>query len=190
MISGNRIYLSCLYVYNKIDQISLEEVNRIARAPYSVVVSCNMKLNLDFLLETLWEYLSFIRVYTKKPGQPPDFNDCLILRRGVTVEHVCHSIHRTLAAVVKYALVWVNNALVSDIDWQYKTDTICFVFLNRELALNSIRKESACITSCTMKMYVVLALRHLSQNLIIFLTNSLFISFKGNPNCEEVKILL
>ena len=69
MISGNRIYMSCLYVYNKIDQISLEEVNRIARQPFSVVVSCNMHLNLDYLLETLWEYLSFIRVYTKKPGQ-------------------------------------------------------------------------------------------------------------------------
>ncbi|KAI9558130.1 hypothetical protein GHT06_014883 [Daphnia sinensis] len=110
VISDNRIYLSCLYVYNKIDQISLEEVNRIARQPHSVVVSCNMKLNLDYLLETLWDYLSFIRVYTKKPGQPPDFNDCLILRRGVTVEHVCHSIHRTLAQVLKYALVWGTSA--------------------------------------------------------------------------------
>lgn len=110
VISDNRIYLSCLYVYNKIDQISMEEVNRIARQPHSVVVSCNMKLNLDYLLETLWEYLAFIRVYTKKPGQPPDFNDCLILRRGVSVEHVCHSIHRTLAAVLKYALVWVSCA--------------------------------------------------------------------------------
>lgn len=53
-----------------------------------------MKLNLDYLLEILWEYLSLIRVYTKKPGQPPDFNDSLILRRGVSVEHVCHAIHR------------------------------------------------------------------------------------------------
>lgn len=53
-----------------------------------------MKLNLDYLLEVLWEYLSLIRVYTKKPGQPPDFSDGLILRRGVTVEHVCHAIHR------------------------------------------------------------------------------------------------
>ena len=100
--------MPCLYVYNKVDQISLEEVNRIARQPHSIVVSCNMKLNLDYLLETLWRYLAFIRVYTKKPGQPPDFEDCLILRRGVSVEHVCHSIHRTLAQVFKYALVWVS----------------------------------------------------------------------------------
>lgn len=70
--------------------------------------SCNMKLNLDFLLEILWEHLSLIRVYTKKPGQPPDFDDGLILRKGVTVEHVCHAIHRTLAQQFKYALVWVS----------------------------------------------------------------------------------
>ncbi|KAJ8967380.1 hypothetical protein NQ317_018523 [Molorchus minor] len=84
----------------------LEEVDKIARQPNSIVVSCNMELNLDYLLITLWEYLCLIRVYTKKPGQPPDFADGLILRKGVTVEHVCHAIHRTLASQFKYALVW------------------------------------------------------------------------------------
>lgn len=72
-----------------------------------------MKLNLDYLLEILWEYLCLIRVYTKKPGQPPDFNDGLILRRGVSVEHVCHSIHRTLFAAFKYALVWGTSTKYS-----------------------------------------------------------------------------
>ncbi|XP_063362284.1 developmentally-regulated GTP-binding protein 2 [Cydia amplana] len=113
VILANRVYLPCIYVYNKIDQISIQEVDRIAREPNSVVVSCNMKLNLDYLLETLWEYLALIRVYTKKPGQPPDFDDGLILRRGVTIEHVCHSIHRTLAAQLKYALVWGTSTKYS-----------------------------------------------------------------------------
>ena len=72
-----------------------------------------MELNLDYMLEKMWEYLSLIRVYTKKPGQPPDFDDCLILRRGCSVEHVCHTIHRTLAAVFKYAIVWVRHLTVS-----------------------------------------------------------------------------
>lgn len=67
-----------------------------------------MKLNLDYLLDTLWDYLALIRVYTKKPGQSPEFDDGLILRKGVTVEHVCHGIHRTLAEAFKYALVWVR----------------------------------------------------------------------------------
>lgn len=38
VISANRVYLPCMYVYNKIDQISIEEVDRIARQPNSVVV--------------------------------------------------------------------------------------------------------------------------------------------------------
>lgn len=113
VICANRVYLPCLYVYNKIDQISIEEVDRIARQPHSVVVSCNMKLNLDYLLEVLWEYLALIRVYTKKPGQPPDFSDGLILRKGVTVEHVCHAIHRTLVQAFKYGLVWGTSTKYS-----------------------------------------------------------------------------
>jgi len=30
--------MPCLYVYNKIDQIAMEEVDRLARIPHSVVV--------------------------------------------------------------------------------------------------------------------------------------------------------
>ncbi|XP_068387023.1 developmentally-regulated GTP-binding protein 2 isoform X3 [Eschrichtius robustus] len=38
VIMGNRVYMPCLYVYNKIDQISMEEVDRLARKPDSVVI--------------------------------------------------------------------------------------------------------------------------------------------------------
>ncbi|CAL4065659.1 unnamed protein product, partial [Meganyctiphanes norvegica] len=106
VISGNRVYMQCIYVYNKIDQISIEEVDRIARKSKCVVVSCNMKLNLDYLLDTVWENLALLRIYTKKPGRAPDFTDPIILRGGASVEHVCHGIHRSIAAVYKYALVW------------------------------------------------------------------------------------
>lgn len=47
----------------------MEEVDKLARQPHSVVVSCNMKLNLDYMLETIWNYLSLIQVYTKKRGR-------------------------------------------------------------------------------------------------------------------------
>lgn len=106
VISGNRVYMPCLYVYNKIDQVSIEEVDRIARMKSCVVVSCNMKLNLDYLLDRVWECLAMLRIYTKKPGRAPDFSDPIILRGGATAEHVCHAIHRSIAAVYKYGLVW------------------------------------------------------------------------------------
>lgn len=31
--------------------------------------SCGMKLNLDYLLEKLWEYLALTCIYTKKRGR-------------------------------------------------------------------------------------------------------------------------
>uniref|UniRef100_A0A670JWZ4 Developmentally-regulated GTP-binding protein 2 n=1 Tax=Podarcis muralis TaxID=64176 RepID=A0A670JWZ4_PODMU len=100
-------------VYNKVDQISMEEVDRLARKPHSVVISCGMKLNLDYLLEMLWEYLALTCIYTKKRGQRPDFSDAIIVRKGASVEHVCHRIHRTLASQFKYALVWGTSTKYS-----------------------------------------------------------------------------
>lgn len=38
VISANRVYMPCLYVYNKIDQISIEEVDKLARRPNACVV--------------------------------------------------------------------------------------------------------------------------------------------------------
>lgn len=113
VILGSRVYMPCLYVYNKIDQISIEEVDRLARMPQTVVVSCNMNLNLDYLLSKTWEYLALVRVYTKKRGERPDFDGGLILRKGCTLEHVCHKIHRTMVSTFKYGLVWGRSAKYS-----------------------------------------------------------------------------
>lgn len=113
VILGNRVYLPCLYVYNKIDQISMEEVDKLARRPHSVVISCNMKLNMDYFLEQMWEHLALMRVFTKKRGHKPDFDDPLIVRSGCTVKHICHSIHRTLVDEFKYALVWGRSVKYS-----------------------------------------------------------------------------
>lgn len=113
VISANRVYIPCLYVYNKIDQVSIEEVDRLAREPNSVVVSCNMKLNLDYLLYKVWLMLNLIRIYTKKPGKRPDFDDAIIMRANSSVEHVCHAIHRSIVAVFRYALVWGRSTKYS-----------------------------------------------------------------------------
>lgn len=68
VIEGNRKYVRCLYVYNKIDTLSIEEVDEIARQPYSVVISIYLKLNIDEMLQKMWEYLGLIRIYTKRRG--------------------------------------------------------------------------------------------------------------------------
>lgn len=43
-------------------------MDRLARQPNSIVISCGLKLNLDYLLDQIWEYLQLLRVYTKRRG--------------------------------------------------------------------------------------------------------------------------
>jgi len=50
VIEGNRKYVKCVYVYNKIDTISIEEVDAISQDPLSCCISVHMELGLDVLL--------------------------------------------------------------------------------------------------------------------------------------------
>ncbi|KAH9912237.1 developmentally regulated GTP-binding protein, partial [Epithele typhae] len=93
-----------LYVYNKVDAISLEQVDKLAREDHTVVISCELGLNLNYLIERIWDELGLVKVYTKKRGAHPDLEDPVCLRKGATVENVCNGIHRSLAANFRYAL--------------------------------------------------------------------------------------
>lgn len=105
--SSHRSYIPCLYAYNKIDAVSLEEVDRIARQPHSTVISVAMDLGLDDLLERIWADLSLLRIYTKPKGQAPDFTEPMVVRAAHnSVENVCDSIHREIKNKFRYAMVW------------------------------------------------------------------------------------
>nr|XP_023916659.1 developmentally-regulated G-protein 2-like [Quercus suber] len=113
VIEGNRKYMKCIYVYNKIDVIGIDDVDNLARQPNSVVISCNLMLNFDRLLAKMWEEMGLVRVYTKPQGQQPDFSDPVALsanRGGCTVEDFCNHEHRSWVKEVKYVLVWGISA--------------------------------------------------------------------------------
>ncbi|GAB4821710.1 hypothetical protein N2152v2_008756 [Parachlorella kessleri] len=113
VMEGNRRYIKCLYVYNKVDVCSMEEVDEIARRPFSIPISCYQKLNLDGVLERIWDMMGLVRVFTKKVGHKPDFSDPVVMsedRGGTTVEHFCAMIHHSLIKEFKYALVYGVSA--------------------------------------------------------------------------------
>jgi hypothetical protein len=68
VIEGNRIYVPALYVLNKIDQISIEELDIIDRCPHYCPISARDDWNLDGLMDMIWEYLDLQRIYTKPKG--------------------------------------------------------------------------------------------------------------------------
>ena len=74
VIQGNREYKPCVYLYNKIDTVTIEEIDQLARMPHSIVGSVSESFNIggphedDPLKQKLWEYLGLTRVYTKRKG--------------------------------------------------------------------------------------------------------------------------
>ena len=75
------------------------QVDALARRPDSVPISCSMNLGLDHLLARTWRAMDLRRIYTKKVGGKPDFEEPVMLsefRGGLTVEAFCGHLHRDL----------------------------------------------------------------------------------------------
>lgn len=95
VIEGNRVYIPCVYVLNKIDQITIEELDLIYKIPHAVPVSGHHQWNFDDLLEKSWQYLDLLRIYTKPKGQLPDYTSPVVLKREKSsVEDFCNNIHK------------------------------------------------------------------------------------------------
>lgn len=110
VIEGNRIYLPAIYVLNKIDQLTIEELDLIYRIPHAVPISAHHEWNFDDLLEKTWTYLNLIRIYTKPKGQLPDYTAPVVLKRTrCTVQDFCNAIHKGILGQFKCALVWGSS---------------------------------------------------------------------------------
>ena len=57
MITSPTLFTShhARYVYNKIDSLSIEEIDDLARKPDSLVISVHLNLNMDYMLQKMWE---------------------------------------------------------------------------------------------------------------------------------------
>ena len=125
VINGNRKYVRCLYVYNKIDMIPLEDVETLARQPDSIVISVRQKLNLDYLLARMWDAMGLVRV-CKKRGCPPDLDEPVVLsaqRHGITIEAATQRISKELLVIFNYAEVEGTSAKHSPQRGVYNTNT-------------------------------------------------------------------
>lgn len=123
-------FSASLYVYNKVDSIGLEFLDALAREPYTAVMSCELDLGVQDVVERIWKDLRLMRLYTKRydismtfsfidvsdeyriyrKGEDPKFDEALIVRKDSTIEDVCDQIHRTIKDTFKYAMVWGASA--------------------------------------------------------------------------------
>lgn len=119
----SRSYIPVIYALNKIDSISIEELDLIYRIPNACPISSEHGWNVDELLEQMWEKLQLRRIYTKPKGKSPDYNTPVVLRKNAcTVEDFvspssslcwwkltwlkCNAIHKTIVEQFKHAIVY------------------------------------------------------------------------------------
>jgi small GTP-binding protein len=119
VVVGNRLYKPCLFFYNKIDTVTIEEIDQLARQPHSCVGSVVSRFNIgemdedDLLKASLWKYLGLTRIYTKRKGTPPDLEDPVVLsslRKGTTVKSLCMNVSSQMLRDFNFALVWGKSA--------------------------------------------------------------------------------
>lgn len=107
IIEGGRKYVPCIYVLNKVDQLTIEELDVMSKNPHYVFISGHHGWNIDGLVEKMWEYLNLIRIYTKPKGQVPDYSSPVVLPQGHRkVSDFCKRIHKSLLSDFKTCLVW------------------------------------------------------------------------------------
>ena len=62
VIEGNRAYIPVLYVFNKIDSLTIEELDILDQMPNYVPISSAREWNLEELMQEIWEYV-YIYIY-------------------------------------------------------------------------------------------------------------------------------
>ena len=111
VIENNRAYIPVLYVFNKIDSISIEELDILDQMPNYVPIASQLMWNLEELMEEIWNRCSMIRIYTKPKGQVPDYDEPVILHDAEpTIELFCNRLHKGIMKQFSHALVWGRSA--------------------------------------------------------------------------------
>jgi len=63
VLLGTRKYVPCLYVFNKVDAVSIETIEEICSQNdgRNVVISAELGLGLDTLMDRIWDELQLVK---------------------------------------------------------------------------------------------------------------------------------
>ena len=123
----SRSYIPVIYALNKIDSISIEELDLIYRIPNACPISSEHGWNVDELLEQMWEKLQLRRIYTKPKGKSPDYSTPVVLRKtACTVEDFVSRIIETawfsvvdaISVMLSTKRSWSSSSMLSCMDNQ------------------------------------------------------------------------
>jgi ribosome-interacting GTPase 1 len=72
----------------------------------AIPVSASTGRNFDLLKQTVFDNLGIMCVYSKVPGEEPDFSAPFVCKKGTTVEEFASKIHQDFVENLKAARLW------------------------------------------------------------------------------------
>jgi len=116
-IFESTVYRPAVVVANKIDlkgayanlKLLEDYVDKLPILP----VSCEKKIGLEKLGETLFNSLDIIRVYTKEPNQKEFSKKPFILKKGAKIYDLARNIHSDFKENFSFAKVWGKRLVFS-----------------------------------------------------------------------------
>ncbi|MGB9857481.1 MAG: GTPase [Dictyoglomaceae bacterium] len=101
-----------IIVINKVDILDpseLEEIKLLEEELKVYFVSAKEGVKMEEIKRNIFDELKIVRVYTKKPGYPPDIDKPYILPKGSTVLEVAEMVHKDIARNLKYAKLFTKD---------------------------------------------------------------------------------
>jgi uncharacterized protein len=87
--------------------VNLQDIKEFYGDRFPIVPFSTKTKDTDKELRSLiFSQLDIIRVYTKKPGKEPDFDDPVVLPIGSSVIDFAYNIHKDFANKLKFARLW------------------------------------------------------------------------------------
>jgi ribosome-interacting GTPase 1 len=117
-IFESTVYKPAIILANKIDlkgsAANLEQLKAYVgdKSPI-IATSCEKKLGLEKLGETLFRTLDIMRIYTKEPSQREYSRKPFILKKGATIYDLAKSIHSDFKERFNFARVWSKRLVFS-----------------------------------------------------------------------------
>ncbi len=135
-VYGNRVYIPALFVINKIDVLSKEDLKKLQESytdENTVFISAELETNLELLKSKIFEKLELMRIFLKKQGKKPDFDEPLILKNNSTVKDLCAKIHKEFVKRFRFARVWGSSKFPGQkvgINYKLKDKDIVQIYLD------------------------------------------------------------
>ena len=107
----NMTFVPFIIVINKSDYQNFNEdfavfCELLEEQCTKLAVSAQSKDNLDSLKKMVFEKLEIMRIYSKKPGKPPQMDSPFVLKKGSNLEEFAVKVHKDFLQNFKTARIW------------------------------------------------------------------------------------